>query len=142
MRVVDNRLHLPTYQQLHFAGIKYAPMEQAGTPLVLCGIAQPQYMLDYVRTIYPQAELLAYPDHHQYNPQDIEDILVAAKHFDFVLTTEKDIQRLRTTPLADRLAAVGKRLIALPITLRFCSDKENFDRQILTYVRENVKKRK
>ena len=59
-----------------------------------------------------------------------------------MLTTEKDIQRLRTTPLVDRLAAVGKRLIALPITLRFCSDKENFDRQILTYVRENVKKRK
>ena len=140
MRVVDNRLHLPTYQQLHFAGIEYASMEQEGTPLVLCGIAQPQYMIDYVRTLYPQAELLAYPDHHHYTPEDIEFILAKAAKFDFVLTTEKDIQRLRTTPLVERLQAQNKRLIALPISVRFCTPHETFDRQILSYVHENKRK--
>lgn len=139
MRVVDNRLHLPTYQQLHFTTIRYAPLEQEGTPLVLCGIAQPQYMFDYVRTKYPGAQLLAYPDHHHYTPRDIEAIIAAARHYDFVLTTEKDIQRLRTTPLVERLAAQGKRLIALPITVQFCTSKENFDRQILNYVHENIR---
>lgn len=134
MRVVDNRLHLPTYQLLHFTGIDYAPMEMEGTPLVLCGIAQPQYMLDYVRTLYPKAELLAYPDHYHYAPKDIDDIMERSRHFDFVLTTEKDIQRLRTTSLVERLAAQNKRLIALPISVRFCTPKENFDRQILNYV--------
>jgi len=137
MRVVDNKLHLPSYQQLHFAGIEYAPMEQDGTPLVLCGIAQPQYMMDYVLKHYPQAQLMAYPDHHKYNKRDIEAILDRARHFDFVLTTEKDIQRLRTTSLVETLQKQGKRLIALPIRTRFCSPHENFDRQILTYVREN-----
>ena len=137
MRVVDNRLHLPTYQQLHFAGIDYAPMEQDGTPLVLCGIAQPQYMMDYVTQHYPQAELMAYPDHHHYTPADIDDIVERSRHFDFVLTTEKDIQRLRTTTLVERLREQGKRLIALPIRVRFCTPKENFDRQILNYVHEN-----
>lgn len=140
MRVVDNRLHLPTYQLLHFAGIDYAPMEQEGTPLVLCGIAQPQYMLDYVRQHYPQAQLMAYPDHHKYNEKDLNNIMERAQHFDFVLTTEKDIQRLRTTSLVERLQEQGKRLIALPIRTRFCTPHENFDRQIITYVRENKKR--
>ena len=140
MRVVDNRLHLPTYQQLHFAGISYAPMEQEGTPLVLCGIAQPQYLMDYVLQQYPNAQLMAFRDHHRYTPKDLEAILKKAQQFDFVLTTEKDMQRLRTTPLVDQLQAQGKRLIALPIRQRFLSPKETFDRQILTYVRENVRK--
>ena len=140
MRVVDNRLHLPTYQQLHFAGIDYAPMEQEGTPLVLCGIAQPQYLIAHVQTLYPQAELMAFPDHHQYTPEDIEAIMEKARHFDFVLTTEKDIQRLRTTTLIEQLSAQNKRLIALPIRVRFFAPKEAFDRQILTYVHENKRK--
>ena len=140
MRVVDNRLHLPTYQQLHFAGISYAPMEQDGTPLVLCGIAQPQYMMDYVTKRYPKAELMAYPDHHHYTPKDIDAIMERSRHFDFVLTTEKDIQRLRTTTLVERLTAVNKRLIALPIRVKFYSPKETFDRQILSYVHENCHK--
>lgn len=142
MRVVDNRLHLPTYQQLHFAGIEYAPMEQEGTPLVLCGIAQPQYMMDYVLQHYPHAELMAFRDHYQYKPNDIDAIMERAKPFDFVLTTEKDIQRLRTTPLVERLQAEGKRLIALPIRQQFYSPKQTFDRQILTYVRENARTHK
>ena len=140
MRVVDNRLHMPAYQQLHFAGISYAPMEQEGNPLVLCGIAQPQYLMDYVLKHYPNAELMAFRDHHRYKPGDIDAILKKAQQFDFVLTTEKDIQRLRTTPLVDQLRAQGKRLIALPIRQRFLSPQETFDRQILTYVRENCRK--
>ena len=139
MRVVDNRLHLPTFQQLHFAGLEYAVMEQEGAPLVLCGIAQPQYMMAYVQQRYPKAELMAYPDHHQYTPKDIDDIMERAKDFDFVLTTEKDIQRLRTTSLVERLQQQGKRLIALPVQMRFCTPQKNFDRQILTYVRENCR---
>ncbi|MBQ1859217.1 MAG: hypothetical protein II140_05100, partial [Paludibacteraceae bacterium] len=71
---------------------------------------------------------------------DIDAILKKAQQFDFVLTTEKDIQRLRTTPLVDQLRAQGKRLIALPIRQRFLSPQETFDRQILTYVRENCRK--
>ena len=140
MRVVDNRLHLPTYQQLHFTGIEYAPLEQEGTPLVLTGIAHPEYMLEHVQQQYPKAELMAYPDHHPYSPADIEAIIERAQHFDFVLTTEKDIQRLRTTALVERLRAQNKRLIALPIRVKFCTPNAPFDKQILTYVRENTRK--
>jgi len=139
MRVVDNRLHLPSYQQLHFAGIEYDPIEQEGTPLVLCGIAQPKYLMNHVRKFYPNAELMAYRDHYLYSPKDVDAIIEKAQNFDFVLTTEKDLPRLGTTDLEKRLADQGKPLIALPIRQYFCSSKANFDRQILTYVRENTK---
>lgn len=137
MRVIDNRLHLPTYQQLHFAGIEYAPIAQKGTPLVLTGIARPEYMYEHVRALYQQAELLAFPDHHSFTPEDIDTILAKAKPFDFVLTTEKDLQRLQSTHLEEQLASQGKALIALPIRIRFCTPKEYFDKQILQYVHEN-----
>ena len=139
MRVVDNRLHLPTYQQLHFAGIEYAPMNEKGVPLVLCGIAQPKYMMEHVQQSYPQAELMAFPDHHPYSENDIEAILARAKNFDFVLTTEKDMQRLKNTSLQTQLEAQGKKLVSLPIQTCFYTPKENFDKQILLYVRENKK---
>lgn len=141
MRVVDNRLHLPTYQQLHFAGIEYTPINEKGVPLVLCGIAQPKYMLEHVQSLYPRAELMAFPDHHPYSEEDVEAIRTRAKNFDFVLTTEKDIERLKTTSLKQQLASQGKKLIALPIQTCFYSPKENFDKQILTYVRENKMKK-
>lgn len=140
MRVIDNKLHLPTYQQLHFAGIEYAALEQEGNPLVLTGIAYPHYMIDHVRRQYPQAELLAYPDHHHYTEEDIEEILKKARYYDFVLTTEKDLQRLRMTTLVDQLAAQGKRLIALPIRMKFYSPQDQFDKLILRYVKEYLKR--
>lgn len=140
MRIVDNRLHLPTYQLLAFTGIEYAPMEQNGTPLVLCGIAQPDYLFEYVKQHYPKAEMMAYPDHHRYSAKDIEAILQRAQNFDFVLTTEKDIQRLKPSALVDRLQEQGKRLIALPIRVKFLSDQSAFDRKILTYTQENKRR--
>lgn len=140
MRIVDNKLHLPTYQLLHFTGIEYAHLEQEGTPLVLTGIAYPQYMLKHVQHQYPQAELMAYPDHHHYTPQDIKTILQKASNYDFVLTTEKDLQRLRMTSLIDQLAEQGKRLIALPIRVKFYTPQEWFDKLILRYVKENSKR--
>ena len=97
-------------------------------------------MMEYVTSLYPKAQLMAYRDHHHYTPADIDAIVEKAKQFDFVLTTEKDIQRLRTTSLVERLAAMNKRLIALPIKVRFYTPQENFDRQIITYVRENKRK--
>lgn len=140
MRVVDNRLHLPTYQHLHFAGIEYAPVTNEGTPLVLCGIAQPHYLMEHVRQQYNQAQLMAFPDHHAFTAEEIDQIILKAKHFDFVLTTEKDLERLRATDLEQRLAEQGKPLVVLPIRMRFLSPKESFDRFILTYVGENIRK--
>lgn len=134
MRVINNRLHLPTYQQLHFASIDYAPMPHKGTPLVLTGIAHPEYLLAHVQQIRPQAQLLAFPDHHAFTTKDLTTIVEKARPYDWVLTTEKDMQRLEATELGSLLAAQGKALLTLPIRTRFRSPHELFDQQILRYV--------
>ena len=142
MRVVDNRLHLPTYQQLHFAGIAYAPLTQKGTPLVLCGIAQPEYLMTHVLQHHPHAQLMAFADHHTFSKRDINAILQKAKHFDFVLTTDKDMQRLRHTSLEQELLKQGKALVVQSIRTRFLTPAKHFDDQILKYVRKNSKNNK
>jgi tetraacyldisaccharide-1-P 4'-kinase len=90
-----------------------------------------------VQKQYPHAELLAFPDHHAFAPADVDTIIMRAKHFDFVLTTEKDLQRLRLTELEKRLEAQGKQLVPLPIRTHFYTPKEQFDKQILLYIHEN-----
>lgn len=140
MRVIDNRLHLPTYQRLHFAGIEYDAISHTGNPLVVCGIAQPQYLMEHVRALYTHADMMAYPDHHAFGRADIKEILLRAQHYDFVLTTEKDAQRLRLTSLEEKLAEQGKALVVLPIRMHFYTPKEAFDRHILNYVHENYRK--
>ena len=137
MRVIDNKLHLPTYQSLHFAGTAYRTIDQAGTPIVLTGIAYPQAMFEHVVKQYPQAQLLAYPDHYHYTEKDVEMILDKARNYDFVLTTEKDLTRLRMTTLEERLKEQGKALVALPIKTIFYTPEEAFNRLILRYIKEN-----
>ena len=135
MRVVDNRLHLPTYQHLYFSGLRYEPLTEQGTPLIVCGIAQPAYLIDHVRSLYPQAEALTYADHHAYTEKDIQTVLQRAQNYDFVLTTEKDAERLKLTSLEAQLTAQGKRLVVLPVYTRLLHDAEGFDKQILMYVK-------
>ena len=137
MRVVDNRLHLPTFQSLHFTGLNYSPIELNGSALVLCGIAKPEYVLEHVRQLCPKAELLAFPDHHTYSDKDIHAILQRAARFDTIVTTEKDYQRLSTTILPTQLEFMDKRLVVLPVETIFLTDHTVFDKQVLTYVREN-----
>ena len=82
---------------------------------------------------------MAFSDHHAFTPKDIAHILQQAKPFDFVLTTEKDIQRLRGTELEQSLLEQGKALVVLPIRMVFRSPEEAFNRHILTYVSENCR---
>ena len=131
-----------TYQHLYFSDFQYAPVEAPGSPLVVCGIAQPDYLADYVQRHFPNASMMTFPDHHAYSEKDIQTIIDRARHYDCVLTTEKDAQRLRLTTLPQQLEQAGKPLMVLPIEVRLIHDAEGFARQLLTYVRENAKTRK
>ena len=137
-RVIDNRLHLPTYQHLFFSQVKYANTQAVAGKrvLVLTGIAQPEYLMEYVRKQHPNACLMAFPDHHRFNKKDVERILYKAQCYDTILTTEKDYQRLVETSLVEQL---GNLLHTLPIqvVLRGDSNKD-FDQDILNYVKQNL----
>lgn len=139
MRVVDTQLHLPAYQHLYFSSLHYAPLTLSGQPLIVCGIAQPQYLIHHVQTLYPVAGVLTFADHHIFTPADVQTILDRATPYHWVLTTDKDIQRLRLTSLESDLHAAGKQLVVLPVDVKLIYDAEGFDRQILTYVHESTR---
>lgn len=141
MRVVDNRLHLYAFQHLHFTGIDYAPIQHVKKPLILCAIANPQYMIEHVKAQFPSANAMVFSDHHAYTQADVKQILTQAKNADCVITTEKDMHRLALTSLPQKLQEQNKKLLVLPISVRFRTDKHLFDKQVLTYVHENRRKK-
>lgn len=136
-RVVDNSLRLPSFQQLYFSRIRYGELQLSGTPLILTGIAHPEYMVEHVRKTYPQAPHLNYADHHAFTPRELEAIERQAEPYSCVLTTEKDYARLSSLALSDTLR---QKLTVLPIEIELPDDREAFERQINTYVLESVRR--
>ena len=137
-RVIDNRLHLPTYQHLFFSQVKYANTQAVAGKrvLVLTGIAQPEYLMAHIRKLHPDACLMAFPDHHRFSQKDVEKILYKAQCYDTILTTEKDYQRLAETSVVEQL---NNRLHTLPIEVQLRGDKnKDFDQEILNYVKQNL----
>ena len=133
-RIVSNYLQLASYQHLFYSAISYAPMVLYGKTLVLTGIANPAPLLEHVTTQCPNAELLAFPDHHAFSSKDVQLILDKAAHFDIVITTEKDYMRLMQTSLVEEL---GDKLKVLSIQTDLGVDRDTFNREILLYVSEN-----
>ena len=137
-RVVDNSLRLASFQHLYFSKVKYEDVPVQGVPLLLTCIARPEYMIDHVRALYPQAQVLTYPDHYTFTPGDVNTILQRAEQCDCILTTEKDMQRILLTDLIERY---GKPVVELPIHITVDVEASSFDNDVLTYVRESIHKR-
>ena len=75
-----------------------APIDPATNILLLCGIANPRPLKDYLESKMHTYDMLRYPDHHIFNSDDLADI---KKQFSkiqntnkVILTTEKDATRL------------------------------------------------
>ena len=112
-RVIHNKLHLAPFQNLYFSHIEYEPIaEDIKHPLLVCGIANPQPLIDHIRKQCKRAQVMTFADHHQFTNRDIARIMQAAEHCDCVLTTEKDYERLLLTRLPE---ALGSKLQSIPI---------------------------
>lgn len=136
-RVISNRLHLATFQQVFFSHVRYGEISAQGRPLVVTGIAQNTYLMEHICSLYPKAELMEFADHHNFRPADIQRIEERAKAFDFVLTTEKDYQRFRLTSLPEHL---GNRLQVIPIEVDWQDEADDFNHAILEYMRGALRK--
>ena len=140
-RIIGNKLHLPPVKPLYFSHIAYpsiAPqmmnMDANAPVVVLAGIAHPEYLLEHIQSTYPQARLMAFPDHHAFSPSDVTRIEKAAESVQRVFTTEKDYTRLQLLPLSQALC---DKLYALPIHVQI-ADHTALDEQILQYVKNNL----
>lgn len=138
-RVVDSHLQPATFQHLYFSKIVYEPVAVEGVPLLLTSIARPEYLVDHVRRQNSKVEVMTYPDHYRFTKSDVEAIIECAEHCDCILTTEKDMQRLRQTDLPERCS---KPIIPLPIRMTVDAEAGTLDDDVLAYVRESIHKLK
>lgn len=133
-RVVDNSLKLATFQHLYFSHTIYDEVQIPALPLLLTSIARPEYITDYIHALRPQAEVMTFPDHHRFNALDVKKILQRAANCDCIVTTEKDMQRLAQTNIAERYT---KPIIVLPVRISVDKEAHSFDEDVLAYVRES-----
>jgi tetraacyldisaccharide 4'-kinase len=84
----------------NLAGWQERPLAVAGRRIVaVSGLADPAGFHAMLREL--GATILAtfdFPDHHDYTPHDLENILAAAHRADMIVTTEKDLVKLERFP--------------------------------------------
>jgi tetraacyldisaccharide 4'-kinase len=154
-----NEINPKPHQRVYFSYIKYGdliPVSGDGNnPLskeyyfernfsiaLLTGIANTKpleyYLKNKVKNIIP----IKYKDHHHFSPADLENIQKIFNNIasanKIILTTEKDAMRLKSPEYADVIKNLP--LFYIPIEIDFHNkDKEEFNEQILHYVRANQK---
>jgi tetraacyldisaccharide 4'-kinase len=97
------------YQQLFFATLAYgqpyhlfnhqtSQLDEHTEVLLLCGIANPKPLKEYLNSFVKSYDMMRYGDHHIFSSEDLKDI---KKNFDkmtsdkkVIITTEKDAVRL------------------------------------------------
>ncbi len=112
------RRGLPVFQG-HLQPIPEAVAAVAGRPvLAFAGIADPgKFFATLEAHGIPIAVRRPFPDHHRYTAHEMAGLMACAERRGLTLvTTEKDIARLRGDPAAAKLIA---RSAVLPVTLKF-----------------------
>jgi len=108
--------------------------------LLISGIASDFPFREYLMRMCSELIPMKFPNHHFYTQKDIENInqrfvdLPTKKKV--IITTEKDMMRLKTPELSTILKNLP--LFYIPIEIRFHGeDMKKFDDLILTYVEKN-----
>ena len=137
-------------QQLFFTSIEYMkpvaftknnnPLDSDCDILALAGISHPKTFIDYLSQTFKKVHTLIYSDHHPYNKKDysnIKDKFQKITHNNkAIITTEKDMIRLRNLPWLD--SEIKSSLWFIPIKLSFLFDEEKiFNKLIKSYVEED-----
>jgi len=153
-RVIQKALNLMPYQKLYFSTFRYGRLiplrrdteerelnkiRSNESVLLLTSIASPEQMLLDLRRHVSKITPLAFPDHHYYTPDDVQEIqrrLSDLPEPRMIITTEKDATRLcRVEGLTDEIKHA---LYILPIEVEFIrNEQSNFNDKITGYVLKN-----
>jgi tetraacyldisaccharide 4'-kinase len=150
-RIVED-LKPTARQHVYFSYIKYVdPVPVFDTPdllfpakvtniLLFTGIANDYPLREHLERVCSELVVMKFADHHPYTIKNIEDI--TRKFHDLptqkkiIVTTEKDVMRLKTPELSTYLKNLP--LFCVPMEIDFHgADKEKFDNEILRYVKQN-----
>ncbi|RKR80234.1 lipid-A-disaccharide kinase [Mucilaginibacter gracilis] len=138
-------------QSVFFTAINYSSLypvnSRAGTTqidkdtvvFIITGIANPAPLLNHVKKQAKQVIHHNYPDHHQFTLKNItklaDEFLACPADKKLILTTEKDIQRLREHELVAGFKQLP--LWVLPIEVQFLNNNQaGFNNIIQNYVRQ------
>jgi len=154
-RIFSKEVRKAPYQNLFFTSIKYqnpvpvfndikndhSKFDLTGNQdcgiILVTGIANPDPLLEFLKTRFGDIEHLRFEDHHSFTLEDIEKINLTLKKMKsaagYVFTTEKDAARLRGfTNIAESLKSL---FYYIPVRINFLNnDKEEFDNLIINYV--------
>ncbi len=144
------RLQLTDNQQIFFTKIAYdapQPLAEGSTLdlhrrpnlLAVTGIAAPQSLYKHLAPLTDQLETLAFADHHDFTPRDIDKM--AAKFAQMaepkaIVVTEKDRARLQNLPhLTNELR---RHIFSIGIRVAFLADEAKFVAQFDTLKRQKA----
>lgn len=153
--IIAKRLRLYPYQQLYFSRFCYGrpkPMFPESTEnhrvlsffqgdeqtLLVTGIASPAPLVQKIESYTPNVKLLAFSDHHDFTPDDLQQIKKEFQTLDeekrWIITTEKDAARLKDHPALDEV--LKPYIYVLPIEIEFLQNQQHiFNQNIIGYVR-------
>jgi len=140
------------YQIMYFSYLKYGSLfgmfdktDIITTPqklfkykvLLLTGIASPTSILTYVKEYADSVLHKKYPDHHNFTPAEISEIVQAFNALEdtnkIIITTEKDAVRLYS--YAAQLKDLP--IFVLPVEVDFKNKADEFNEKIISYVKRN-----
>ncbi len=128
-----------------FASVRYGKLRgfddtevSSQSVVLVCGIAQPAPLEEYVGDNFSLTKTFTFPDHHNYTEKEVVEMLKSLKNDQMILTTEKDRVKLR--PLA---AELGKTHLFcyLPILVDFGEESPAFQEWLQTHIVKPLKTR-
>ncbi|WP_300436773.1 tetraacyldisaccharide 4'-kinase [Christiangramia sp.] len=137
MEEIRNALNPLPHQKVFFTSIGYADkIFSAAESLKLqnidseefslvTGIANPKPLIEYLKSKHIEPDHFRYRDHHNFSNKEIREL----QKLSAIITTEKDYMRLK-----DKLK-LG-RLFYLPIQVNFLKDQEDFNSEILNFIKQ------
>ena len=155
MRILAKEMKLDKFQHLFFTTVKSVKilpvfpdknidldtiLSKKPDILIVSGIANPRQIKPFARKISTQINEINFKDHHNYSEQDALKIVSEFEKLNpenkIILTTEKDTVKLKE--FNEVFKDIKHRFFYIPIFINFLNkDQENFNDQIISYVRDN-----
>lgn len=150
-KTIEEKISPLPHQQVFFTCINYdkphdfiteEPIGLEGKNIILvCGIARPEPLVEYLKSKANDVHTLTYKDHHYFVTSDLEEIKETYGNWQapnkIILTTEKDAARLQLH--FDKLREWGITIAVLPITVSVLFNKGiEFNNVVMKYVEQAV----
>ena len=151
-RIIIKKINTLDYQKIYFSYLSYGELVSVTSEMeslsekskisvmLLCGIANPAPLFEKLKSEFKEVIPQYFPDHYDFKAEDISKLSSQFERISnpnkIVITTEKDWMRLQKTELQELVKKLP--LFYIPVRMDFIDkEKEEFNSQILNYVRTN-----